>query len=59
MNPAKFIQILRGDLIEDWLDQLQAKLEARELKWIPKVALVLVTLAILTAICAYDASLRP
>ena len=54
MNPAKFLSILRGDPIEYWLERQQQKLEARGLDWLPKVALVIITLAILAAIAIYD-----
>ncbi|OGH16166.1 MAG: hypothetical protein A3C30_02760 [Candidatus Levybacteria bacterium RIFCSPHIGHO2_02_FULL_40_18] len=59
MNLAKLLSIIRGDLIEEWIERQQQKLAARGLDWLPKAALVIVTLAILVAIVAYGASLRP
>jgi len=53
VNLAKLVSILDGDPIEDWLNRQQLKLEARGLEWIPKVAIVILTVVIVGAILSF------
>ena len=59
MNRAKLISILRGDPIEQFLEDIQRKLEARGLAWLTKVGLLILALAMLGGIALYDATLKP
>ena len=59
MNRAKLISILRGDPIEQFLEDIQRKLEARGLAWLTKVGLLILALAMLGGIALYDAALKP